>query len=439
MNRVLIVSPHFPPVNAPDMQRVRLVLPHLREYGWEPVVLALAPEMVEGAVIEPLLASTYPADIRVERVRGVPPSFTRWFGVGNVWWRCGWAIRRAGDSLLREEKFDAVLLSTTQFGSFSLGPRWRRRFGVPYIVDYQDPWLNPYYTRTGTPPPGGVIKYALSQFTARCREPDVLREAAGIIAVSSSYAEMLHAQHPWFDPRRVVLLPFGATTADLLVARQHPPAEPLIDFGDGNFHHVYTGRCGPDMQQALTILFRAFRHYLKTDPSTARHLRFHFIGTDYAPPPRGRNRVLPIACAEGVAEFVHEHRERVSYFESLWYLTQAHALVAVGSDDPTYSASKIFPYILARRPMLLIYHAGSLVLRVASEMRAGLRIGFDGPGEVERLVQRVHAEWFTGPARHDAPSLHVPATQPYSAEHLTARLAAVLDAAVSPDNGRSLA
>ena len=69
LRRVLIISPHFPPVNAPDMQRARLALPFLRETGWEPVVLCLDPTMVEGAVIDPLLERTYPRDIRiVERI-----------------------------------------------------------------------------------------------------------------------------------------------------------------------------------------------------------------------------------------------------------------------------------------------------------------------------------------------------------------------------------
>jgi hypothetical protein len=122
--KVLIVSPHFAPINAPDMQRVRLALPYLRARGWEPVVLALAPEMIEGGVVEPLLESTYPPDIRVLRVRGIPPAATRWAGIGSLWLRCGGAFRAAGTRLLAKEKFDLVFFSTTQFESFGLGPRW---------------------------------------------------------------------------------------------------------------------------------------------------------------------------------------------------------------------------------------------------------------------------------------------------------------------------
>ncbi|MCR6657361.1 MAG: hypothetical protein NVV63_16475 [Opitutus sp.] len=181
MRKVLIVSPHFAPVNAPDMHRVRLALPYLRELGWEPVVLCLDPATVEGAVFDPLLETTYPHDLRIVRVKGISPRATRWAGFGNLWLRVGRAFARAGERLLAAEKFDLVFISTTQFSAFGLGPRWKRRFGVPYVLDYQDPWINPYYRDTKTRPPGGRLKFALSQWTARRIEPQALREAGRVV------------------------------------------------------------------------------------------------------------------------------------------------------------------------------------------------------------------------------------------------------------------
>jgi hypothetical protein len=36
MRTLLIVSPHFVPINAPDMQRVRMSLIYFAEFGWKP-------------------------------------------------------------------------------------------------------------------------------------------------------------------------------------------------------------------------------------------------------------------------------------------------------------------------------------------------------------------------------------------------------------------
>lgn len=431
MKKVLILSPHFPPVNAPDMQRVRLALPFLREHGWEPVVLAVTPDCVEGATVDPLLEATYPPDIRVVRVAGLPPRATRWARFGSLWLRCGRALRRAGDALLRAEKFDAVLFSTTQFDAFTLGPRWRERFGVPYVLDYQDPWVNDYYDRTGTAPPGGRIKYAFAQWRARRAEPPVLRGAAGVISVSSAYADLLHRLYPWFDRRRVRLLPFGASEADFRAVEQHRPAASLIDFADGHIHLVYTGRCGPDMAFALTALFRALRRYRVSHPAEAARLRLHFIGTDYAPPPLGRYWVRPVAEAEGVGDLVSEHPGRVPYFDALYYLRRADALLAVGSDDPSYAASKVFPYLLARRPLLLIFHQDSLVLSCAAAVGGGQRFAFHAQSNADHLAEEIWRLWWVAESYRRPVGLDERAFAPYSARALTQELAAVLAAAAA--------
>jgi hypothetical protein len=412
------------------MQRTRLALPYLRENGWEPVVLAISPEMIEGGVIEPLLEETYPADIRVVRVRGISPRATRWIGVGSLWLRCGSALRAAGEKLLANEKFDLVFFSTTQFDAFVLGPAWKARFGVPYVVDYQDPWINDYYSRTHTRPPGGHLKFAFSQWTARRREPRVLRNASGVIAVSGAYCESLSRTYPWFDAKIATVLTFGAAKEDLVTARKHNPAEPLIQFGDGYFHHVYTGRCGPDMSTSLTVIFRAFKQFLAARPEEARRIRFHFIGTDYAPRPLGREWALPVARAIGVEEFVSEHCYRVPYFDALYYLIRADALLGVGSNDPTYSASKIYPYVLAMRPMLLIFNELSPVLRIASKIRCGLRFAFNDQTDLDLLVQGVFDEWFMKGRMNEFNDPDLEAFIPYTAEGMTRGLAESFDRAV---------
>jgi hypothetical protein len=427
---VLIVCPHFPPVNAPDMQRTRLALPYLRDFGWEPVVLAVAPDMVEGGVIEPLLEATYPADIRVIRVRGIPPRFTRWAGIGSLWLRCGRALRAAGDRLLRKERFDLAFISTTQFDAFTLGPRWKAMFGLPYFLDYQDPWINDYYRRTNTRPPGGWLKFTFTQWCASRREPAALRGASGIVAVSGAYGPSLARNNPWFDPREVEVLTFGASEQDIATARAHTPPVPLVPSGDGCFHHVYAGRCGPDMSTSLTILFRAFRRFLAVRPAEAQRVRFHFVGTDYAPRPYGREWAMPHAKAEGVEAYVAEHCYRVPYFDALHYLTQADALIAVGSNDPTYSASKIFPYVLARRPMLVVFNSHSPVMTIANVLNLGARYSFEGVADVDALAERVANEWFLGGGMRVVSETDPRSFDAYSAKGMTRKLAACFEAAL---------
>ena len=148
-------------------------------------------------------------------------------------------------------------------------------------------------------------------------------------------------------------------------------------------------------------------------------------------PPLGRNWALPIARAEGVLDYVREHPYRVPYFDALYYLRRANALVAVGSNDPSYSASKIFPYILARRPMLLIFHHNSLVLAFAQQAQVGLRFEFSGPSDIDRLASEVHRKWFVNGDRHLYLPFDEKAFEPFSARSLTARLTQVFDRAAA--------
>src|SRR5262249_14511405 len=155
------------PINAADMQRARLSLPYFREFGWDPYVLAVAPSGNE--VLEPLLEATIPAGTEVTRVQALPAAFTRMFGVGNLAIRALPALYAAGCRLIAEHDIDLVFFSTTSFLSMPLGRLWKRKFGVPFVLDFQDPWLSDYYeTRPGAVPPP---KYALARRLHGVLEP----------------------------------------------------------------------------------------------------------------------------------------------------------------------------------------------------------------------------------------------------------------------------
>lgn len=426
MKRLLLVSPHFCPVNAPDLQRARLALPHLRALGWEPTVLALSPGTIERPVLDPLLEKTYPADIRVIRARGLPPRLTRALGFGGLWLRAGRALRSAGDALLAREKFDLVFFTTTQFDFLRLGPRWLARHAVPYVLDYQDPWVNDYYARTATPPPGGRLRYALARRRALRHEPRALRAAAGLVSVSPAYLDDLALRYPWFDRSRSAVLPFGASAADFAVARAHPPAAPLVPFGDGHIHLVSTGRAGPDLAPALRHLFRALAALRATNPASAARLRLHFIGTSYAPPPLARETVSPLAREFDVADLVREHPARIPYFEALHYLARAHGILALGSDDPAYTPSKIAPCLFAARPVLALLHPQSPALPLARES-CSLAVPFD---PTNHTPSPALTAWLAA-CPHPAPA-PPPGLAAHSAETMTRSLAALFTRALQP-------
>src|SRR5687768_5209131 len=205
--RVLVISPRFPPTSAPDHQRVRMMLPSLSELGWQAVVMAVDPRYVEAPLEDDLLL-TIPEGTEIVRCRAVPQEVTRRFGFGSLSFRAGASLRRKGDALIEASHFDLVFFSTTEFGVIPLGSRWKRRYGVPFVIDLQDPWVNKHYRITGAAPPGGKIKHRVTQLIAAAAEGRTLRAAAHVISVSPKYRDDLCERYPFLSPSGFSIIPF---------------------------------------------------------------------------------------------------------------------------------------------------------------------------------------------------------------------------------------
>lgn len=433
MKRVLIVSPRFVPSNAADMHRARQALPYLRDYGWDPTVLAVEPDEVQ-APQDPLLLRTIPDDVRVVRAGAVPVRLTRRFGVGSLEARSLLSLRRAGNRLLATGAFDLVFFSTTAMGATVLGPVWERRHGVPFVLDFQDPWYSEYYAVSGVAPPGGRFKFAIANALSQRLEPFVLERASGVVSVSPAYPEDLAARYPWFAADTATVLPFGAPEQDFEMLRRYPLQNPVFDPADGRRHWVYVGRAGHDMALSLEAFFRALAREREDDPGTVQDVRLHFVGTSYAPGDEGERTVTPIAERCGVGDLVEEQPRRIPYFEALQCLLDADALVVPGSDDSGYTASKLYPYVLARRPLLAVFHEASSVVDVLRQSGAGTVVTFRSGEAPAAIAERIGTVWFSPRAYEEAPPTDWDAFVPYTAREMTRRLTEAFDAVLSPSS-----
>lgn len=384
MPRLLIVSPHFPPVNAPDMQRARHAVRHLRATGWEAEVLAIDPRDVAVAQ-DPLLLETLPPDLPVHRVRALPLSLSLLVGSSSLGPRSRYLLGRAGDQLLRTGRFDLVFFSTTQFNVFTLGPRWRRTHGVPFVLDWQDPWVTDYYDRPGAPRPPGGWKYRFAAAQARRQEGPTLRAAAGLVSVSEDYLAQLRARHPWFHSLPSTVIPFGFEEADLAVARQ-AGLTPAFTRQPGTRHLVFVGAAGPVMRPALEFLFTGIRDWVDALPSRRAGLRLHFHGTSYAPTGQEQPSVQPLAAAAGIGELVSESPARLGHYVALRTMLEADVLLLLGSEATGYVPSKLATLAGTGRPVLAVVPAGGPLARHLQTAGAALHVVGYGPQASPRAV-----------------------------------------------------
>lgn len=357
------------------MQRVRMSLPYYQAGGWEPVILTLQDEYQDG-VREPELLATLPPAVRIIRIPAVPMSLARWIGLGNTGLRVLPYLLWHGSRLLRAEKFDLVFFSTTQFITFLLGRIWRSWFGVPYVIDIQDPWRTDYYERRGSRRPPGGWKYQFARMQAWLFEGWSYRRAGAIMSVSPEYLHELNARYPWFSTVPAEVIRFGGSREDLAQAGHQSGSQPLFDRSQGKIHLLYTGASGPVMPHSLTVLFEGLRRYRNQRPVEATRLQFHFVGTSYVAAGLGKPSVLPVAVTCEVADQVEEIPHRIGHLEALRWQQQADVLLLPGSSDLAYSPSKLFPYFLTHRPILGIVFRNSVMERQLDELNCAIMIRF---------------------------------------------------------------
>lgn len=375
MKRVLIISPHFPPVNSADMHRVRQSLPYFRKFGWEPVVIAVAKECIEAYSLDPLLLKTIPDDIEVHHVRAFDAKKTRKFGLGSLSMRSFFQIRKKGDELLSKRSFDLVYFSTTAFHVMALGPRWKRKFKVPFILDIQDPWRSDFYLDKpkSERPPKFFIAYNIDKYLEKRTVP----HADGIISVSRDYCDTFINRYPGMRKERFEVITFGVSAFDFEVTRQYVTHSDKVLLPGDKINIVYIGRGGHDMQFALNIIFGALQKGLRDSPTLFSKIHCWFAGTSYAPPGQGAKTIQPIAELFGVGDLVTEIPDRIPYFETLYLLQQANVLLVPGSTDTSYTASKIYPYLLAEKPLLAVFYKESSVVSVLNDTKVGCTVVFD--------------------------------------------------------------
>ena len=431
--RVLLVSPHFPPDSTAGTHRARLLAPHLGEHGWEPTVLTVDARDYEGA-LDPVLAESVPADLRVVRARAWPASLMRLVGVGDLGLRAFEGLWREAARLLAHERFDALFITIYPAYPALLGPLLKRRFGVPFVLDYQDPWVGEWGHSVG----GGAngrpdFRSRASRFAATRLEPFVLCAADGVTAVSeATYEQALQRNHR-ARPAAVAELAIGWDDGDIAFLRARTRRRsPLIPSGDGLTHVVYAGTLLPTGLQTLRAVCAALARLRERDAAVAGRVRLHFFGTSNQRSAGAPPRAVPVAREFGVDDLVTEQPARLDYFDALQTLVDATAILLLGSSEPHYTPSKVFPAMLSGRPLFALSHAASTatdLLRRFGGPPAVRLITYDGDRPAITRVDEIATQLCAlvrNPAGDDS-SVDRRVLDAVSARALAGRLAGVFD------------
>jgi len=428
MRSVVLISPHFPPSTLAGVHRARHMAKHLPAFGWRPIVIRAASETY-SELNDPALAALVPASVEQVETRALPLGVMRRLGIGDIGIRAYPYLAAALERVIVNEHPAAVFITGFPFYPMLLAKRVRQRHGLPVVLDFQDPWVSAYgATRHG--------KEGLAHRLATVLEPRVLRHASFVTSVSDRQNEEMAQRYPWLDRGRMAAIPIGGDPEDFARLADAPSASAgRLDPDYVNLCYVGTflPRAGPLMRQ----LFRAVARLRTQHPALAERLRLVFVGTSNQPDGKGGARVAAIAAEEGVADLVDETPARAPYLDALAILAKASALLLIGSDEPHYTASKIYPGMMSGRPFLSLFHQESSAHQILAGAGGGIALSFENAAELDALAPRINEALVRLLSAPESLGRVDPnAYAPYTARAVSGRFAAIFDQAAGQETRR---
>lgn len=370
--RVLLISYYFPPMGGIAVQRALKFSKYLGDFGV--AVHVLAGHDASYAQDESLLAQV-PADVPVRRMRHAPllqralawrqrataggqPAAGRspartpagvpaWRDAALSTWnslhfpddKAGWA-RRAHASArawLGEAGIDMILSTAPPVSAHALAARLASNAGLPWVADFRDLW---------TDNPGYVAPAWRKRIDQRT-EAAWLRQVAGVVTVTPSWQARFEARLRGRCP--VAFIPNGYDEADFTALGATPARV------DADFRLLHTGSFyGP---RSPASLLEGLARFLAREPQLAQSLRLRLVGQ------------IGGRFAEALTRFEQQHagvvecQPFVPHHQALAEMRAADALLllvgaggakADGAVTAGWLPGKIFEYLRAARPILLL-------------------------------------------------------------------------------------
>jgi glycosyltransferase involved in cell wall biosynthesis len=385
--RAVFIAFEFPPLATGGVYRALGLVEQLPAYGVDLDVVTVDPAEYPAWTRAPFdagLAARVPASTRVHHTAsGFPGWYWRltrrrlgakaaqlafWGDPVSLFWRR--PLFEALDRIVEERRPDVLLATAPPFGVAVLARAAARRYGLPWVADWRDPWT--LWRMTPFP------SYAHYQYV-KAQEGAALREANVSVATSHVTCDEWKHTFPSADPRRMVTVYNGYDRAALRAAPVPPPrttkertivhvgnfyydpqsrAGVLLPFWKKPAHRwlFYTPRREDWLYRSPYFFLLGLRRFADRNPALAARLRVRFAGSV----PKWLPAMLRDTGTESLVELLgwvdHSTAARLAKGADALLLTSAKV---IGGRD--YSvAGKLFEYVGLRRPVLGVLTDGAM-------------------------------------------------------------------------------
>jgi glycosyltransferase involved in cell wall biosynthesis len=421
-----MVACAFPPTGGSGVQRSAQFAKYLSRSGWLPTVWTV--KGLEGMPQDPTLLSDLPEEVTVHaredggKFRGV----RRWLrGLGDgdgiasnlgqaVDWRLEARLARAGMPdqysswaraslrplcrLIRDQQIDAIYSTFSPASNHLLGLLLRKKTNLPWVADFRDLWTDDYRYRESSPK---------RQAAHHRLEQQVLETADAVVGVTHRQTAIL-AGHVPKQRHRFVTITNGFDPSDFA------SADIRSSYGGKRFVLAHVGRF--DRWRTNDDWFAGLRQFVTQLGSDRERFLLRLVG-HVSGVTREKTRATGVEFA---------FTGYVSHGEAVREMRSADALllnVPQGRNAASVIPAKLFEYLAAQRPILVVGPARGECEAIVRSCDAGLSVGFDEQA-IANGLGRLHSAWRAGRAM---PGCSISRLGPYSRITLTGKLATVLD------------
>jgi hypothetical protein len=423
MKRLLYITPYFPPQTRVGALRPLKFVRHLRQHGWEPIVLCdlsasdrvdwrLPAALPEGlTVLWDYSSRSRAAHAKLsarkseraepaapETKRGGPRWYDRlpsWLNepelvpLGEHAFDMPHALKRSREAL-RQHGCEAIVVNIDPHAAALVGARLAEETGVPLLLDLRDPWALCELRRPRRPAPIRKLVDALERYAVTRASAIVLNTETACRDYRQHYADL--------DPER--FLTIRNSSDPTLFAR-----DKQVSFDRKTLLFLGDLRRFVEGDILLELLAELGRRGLKAAD-------LQLVVTGSCP-----DATLEYAQKLGVEDML-QVSPRVSYLDASATLEAADVLVVLGNRTRQRIPAKFYDSAKSSRPLLVIGECEELseLLRQRDGSRT---FGF---GEISAM-----ADYVADLLKDGRPPAVKTGSDSWSAEIATARLAHTLD------------
>lgn len=442
--RVLMAAYYFPPLSGSGVFRSIKFAKYLPLFGWEPTVLstdqppkgwefadesqlAEIPEDMEVVRIPDLISTGRNTSLSGEQVKALldflqnilrfsPEADKRYQQFTNtqegilslLTFPCAalsWAYETVQyiEENIDIEQFDVIYTTSGPSSAHLIGFYLRRKYGIPWVADFRDPWtFNAYGEPYNPADPEQRLLFEL--------ESILLRQADMNLTVVDQFIPMY--QKEFGLPAEKILSISNGYDEDDFAELEVPQGR------TDRFTINYSGLLY-SKQRSIAPILSAIRQLANEGKIELSKIRFRHVGVD-------TTGGIEAAAKFGLAQII-ENTDYCAHSQALQANLNADLLLLLVGDEPKFKpvpTGKFFEYLRSGRPILALAPKGGFVDCTLRETKHGKTFLGTQLSGIKSMILREYKRWERG---ERTLLLHSPGIDRFERRALTGQLAQVLE------------